>query len=92
MIKDLHSLSVPYQVNNMSNNNALETAILCVDDEPIVTQSLRSLFYKSLKEVGVIEVAHSAEEAMEVIEEFIADGIELQVGDLRLYHAWHQGG
>ncbi|WP_020587550.1 GGDEF domain-containing response regulator [Desulfobacter curvatus] len=56
-----------------------EIAILCVDDEPIVTESLRSLFYKSLKDVAVIEVAHSAEEAMEVIEEFIDDGIDLQV-------------
>lgn len=63
----------------MNENIVLETAILCVDDEPIVTESLRSLFYKSLKEVTVIEVAHSAEEAMEVIEEFIDDGIELQV-------------
>jgi len=57
----------------------IDIAILCVDDEPIVTESLRSLFYKSLEDVAVIEVAHSAEEAMEVIDEFIDDGIELQV-------------
>ena len=59
----------------MNKKIATEIAILCVDDEPIVTESLRSLFYKSLKDVAVIEVAHSADEAMEVIEEFIEDGI-----------------
>lgn len=75
----LRILSVPYQVNNMNKKTASEIGILCVDDEPIVTESLRSLFYKSLKKVAVIEVAHSADEAMEVIEEFIDDGIELQV-------------
>lgn len=63
----------------MSKNTTTEIAVLCVDDEPIVTESLRSLFYKSLKDVAVIEVAHSAEEAMEVIDELIEDGIELQV-------------
>lgn len=79
MIRGLRSLSVPYQVKNMNENTASDIAILCVDDEPIVTESLRSLFYKSLKDVGVIEVAHSAEEAMEVLEAFIDEGIELQV-------------
>ncbi|MCG8550594.1 MAG: diguanylate cyclase [Desulfobacterales bacterium] len=63
----------------MNENNSLETAILCVDDEPIVTESLRSLFYKSLKDVAVVEIAHSAEEAMEVIEALIDEGIELRV-------------
>ncbi len=63
----------------MTESNIDDLAILCVDDEPIVTESLRSLFYKALKEIKVIEVAHSAEEAMEVIEDFIEDGISLQV-------------
>ena len=63
----------------MNKNTARDIGILCVDDESIVTESLRSLLYKSLKDVAVIEVAHSAEEAMEVIEGFIADGIDLQV-------------
>ncbi len=63
----------------MTESNIDELAILCVDDEPIVTESLRSLFYKALKEIKVIEVAHSAEEAMEVIDDFIEDGISLQV-------------
>ncbi|WP_321491369.1 diguanylate cyclase [uncultured Desulfobacter sp.] len=63
----------------MKRNRATDTAILCVDDEPMVTESLRSLFYKSLQGVDVIEIAHSAEEAMEVIDEFMDDGIELQV-------------
>ena len=75
----LRILSVPYQVETMNKNSTIENAVLCVDDEPIVTESLRSLFYTSLKDVAVIEVAHSAEEALEVIEEFIDDGIDLQV-------------
>jgi diguanylate cyclase (GGDEF)-like protein len=63
----------------MNENSALEIGVLCVDDESIVTESLRSLFYKSLTDVAVVEVAHSAEEAMEVIDAFIDDGIELRV-------------
>lgn len=66
-------------VDDMTEDTALEIGILCVDDEPIVTESLRSLFYKSLKDVEVVDVAHSAEEAMEVIDEFINEGIELRV-------------
>nr|WP_321400304.1 diguanylate cyclase [uncultured Desulfobacter sp.] len=65
--------------DEMKEDTALEIGILCVDDEPIVTESLRSLFYKSLKDVAVVEVAHSADEAMEVIDGFLDDGIELQV-------------
>lgn len=65
--------------DEMKEEQALEIGILCVDDEPIVTESLRSLFYKSLKDVAVVEVAHSADEAMEVIDGFPDEGIELQV-------------
>ena len=54
------------------------SAVLCVDDEPVVTDSLRRLLSKHLKEAQVIEVAHGAAEALEVIEELREDGIELQ--------------
>ncbi len=57
----------------------VQVAVLCVDDEPVVTESLRTLFSQMLKNVEIIEIAHSAEEAMEVIEEFIEDEIDLQV-------------
>lgn len=63
----------------MTKDTSVQIAILCVDDEPIVTESLRSLFSQTLKDVKIIEIAHSAEEAMEVIEEFVEDNIELQV-------------
>ncbi len=61
----------------MTDKSSTQKAILCVDDEPIVTESLRTLLFQELKEVKIIEIAHSAEEAMEVIEEFIEDGVEL---------------
>ncbi len=54
------------------------SAILCVDDEVVVTESLRLLFSKHLKTVGVIEVAQSSDEAFEVIQELEEDGIDLQ--------------
>lgn len=63
----------------MKNEPPIQKAILCVDDEPIVTESLRSLFFHELKDVKIIEVAHSAEEAMEVIEELVADKVEVMV-------------
>ncbi|WP_028581877.1 GGDEF domain-containing response regulator [Desulfogranum japonicum] len=63
----------------MKRDPSTQTAILCVDDEPIVTESLRTLFLQELKNVTIIEVAHSADEAMEVIEEFIEDRIEVLV-------------
>ncbi|ACN15321.1 signal transduction family protein (GGDEF domain protein) [Desulforapulum autotrophicum HRM2] len=63
----------------MTKNSPVQVAVLCVDDEPVVTESLRSLFSQTLKNVEIIEIAHSAEEAMEVIEEFIEDGVDLQV-------------
>ncbi len=56
-----------------------DSVILCVDDESIITDSLRSLFTKQLKHVDIIEVAQSAEEALQVVEELEADGLELQV-------------
>ena len=56
-----------------------QTAILCVDDEVMVTGSLRTFLEQHLKEVHLIEIAESAEEALEVADELHADGIELQV-------------
>ena len=63
----------------MRENSSSQIAILCVDDEPVVTESLRSLFSQTLKNIKIIEIAHDAEEAMEVVEEFIEDKIDLHV-------------
>lgn len=56
-----------------------KTAILCVDDESIVTGALRDFFSNNLPSNQIVEIAHSAEETFEVIDELKEDGIELQV-------------
>ncbi|EXJ13318.1 GGDEF domain-containing response regulator [Imhoffiella purpurea] len=55
-----------------------QSAILCVDDEPMVLSALRTLLEQHLKEVQVIEVAELAVEALEVVDELLQDGIELK--------------
>lgn len=59
--------------------SAAEAAILCIDDEGIVISALRSLLTQNLKAVKYIEVAQSASEAFEIIEDLENEGIELQV-------------
>ncbi len=54
-------------------------AILCVDDDVIVTNALRSLFTIHFGQQHIIEIAQSAEEALEIVSEFKSEGIELQV-------------
>ncbi|WP_019499198.1 response regulator [Pseudanabaena sp. PCC 6802] len=54
-------------------------AILCVDDERIVLISLRDQIFKHFGDRYQCEVAESAGEAWEVIEELRADGIKLLV-------------
>jgi diguanylate cyclase (GGDEF)-like protein len=76
---DLNSTKKDWPKTIMMNNPSTQTAILCVDDEAIVTESLRTLFLQELKDVTIIEVAHSADEAKEVIEEFIEDQVEVLV-------------
>ena len=53
--------------------------ILCVDDEKIVLDSLKSQLKKSFGSDFEIEIAESGEEALEIIEEFIEDEIDLPV-------------
>ena len=55
------------------------SAILCVDDELMVTAAIRTVLEQHLKEVPIIETAQSAEEALEVVEGFAEDGIEMPV-------------
>lgn len=54
-------------------------AILCVDDEEIVLTSLKEQLQDHFGEQYLYEVAESAEEAWEVIEELYDDDVEVLV-------------
>lgn len=56
-----------------------QAAILCIDDEPMVTRALRTLLEQNVDEFDVIEIAETGEEALEVIDDLLADGIEVKV-------------
>ncbi len=51
-------------------------AILCVDDEDIILESLNEQLKKIFGEDFLYETAENAEEGMEIIEELIKDGIK----------------
>ena len=51
--------------------------ILCVDDEVTLLESLREQMKRVFSTEYVIEIAESAEMGMEILEEFIEDGIEV---------------
>jgi CheY-like chemotaxis protein len=52
-------------------------AILCVDDERIILDSLKIQIEKNFNFKYIFEYAESAEEALEVIDELIKEGIDL---------------
>ncbi|MCP4347408.1 MAG: response regulator [Desulfobacterales bacterium] len=54
-------------------------AILCVDDEKIILDSLKSQLKKRFGNMYVYEAAENADEAFELIEELVEDGIEILV-------------
>lgn len=54
-------------------------AILCVDDEKIILQSLKTQIKKHFGSEYLYEFAESAEEAWEVIEEFHGDGVQILI-------------
>jgi len=54
-------------------------AILCVDDEKIVLESLRDQLRKYFKDTHLLESAESVDEALEVISDMEKDGINLIV-------------
>lgn len=54
-------------------------AILCVDDESIILDSLREQLEKQFGDEYLYETAESAEEALEIIDELEEDGIEIAV-------------
>ncbi len=57
----------------------MSKAILCVDDEQIVLTSLKTQLNTFFGEEYDIELAQSAEDALEIMEELENDGIELEL-------------
>ena len=56
-----------------------DKVILCVDDESIVLNSLEMQLKDQFGDKYIYEFAESAEEALEIMEEFVNDGLELLV-------------
>lgn len=52
-------------------------AIVCVDDEKVVLDSLQEQLENQFGDTILIEIAESAEEAWEVIEELVEEGYEI---------------
>lgn len=55
----------------------MTSAILCVDDEIIILESLKEQLKRCFRDRYIYEVAESAEEAWQVIEELHNDGIQI---------------
>ena len=51
--------------------------IICVDDEPIILESLKIELKKALGEEHLLETAEGGEEALELIDELLAEGCEI---------------
>ena len=51
--------------------------IICVDDEPIILESLKIELKKVLGEEQVLETAEGGEDALELMEELLAEGCEI---------------
>ena len=56
-----------------------KSAILCVDDETVVLESLELELRRAFDDVYLYEFAESAEEALELLHELIEDGIKIIV-------------
>jgi CheY-like chemotaxis protein len=56
-----------------------DKAIICVDDEVIILESLKEQLEKYFGLEYIIEIAESADEGLEIIEEFIEDQIEIVI-------------
>ncbi|MFP4300118.1 MAG: PAS domain S-box protein [Spirulinaceae cyanobacterium] len=57
----------------------LKPAILCVDDEVVILDSLKRLLRKAIGKGYLIEVAENGQEALELTHELMAEGYEIQV-------------
>lgn len=56
-----------------------EPAILCVDDEAIILESLREQLERAFGEKYIYEMAEGSEDAWEIIHELYSDGIRVLV-------------
>jgi response regulator RpfG family c-di-GMP phosphodiesterase len=56
-----------------------KSAIICVDDEVTVLESLEIELQKAFKNQYLYEFAESADEALEVIEELVEDSVKIVV-------------
>ncbi|HEW98165.1 MAG: response regulator [Candidatus Parabeggiatoa sp. nov. 3] len=56
-----------------------QAAILCVDDETLVLETLEIEFHKAFNDTYRYEFAESAEEALEIIDELHEEGINILV-------------
>lgn len=57
----------------------MNKAILCVDDENIILDSLKSQLKRYYGNEFICETANSGDEAFEIIEELIEEGIEIVI-------------
>ncbi len=61
----------------MENVAVSQNAILCVDDEPIILISLKQELKKKLGNRFSYETAMNADEALEIIDELVGNGVNL---------------
>ena len=57
----------------------MSKAILCIDDEKIVLDSLRSQLREAFGSTYALEFVEDAQEGLEVIEELVGDGIQILI-------------
>lgn len=56
-----------------------KAVILCVDDEPVILDSLKIQLKNAFEDTYTYEVAENADEAMEVLEEYHSDTVDVIV-------------
>ncbi|MEB3182219.1 MAG: response regulator [Nostocaceae cyanobacterium] len=56
-----------------------KAAILCVDDEVVVLESLEIELQQAFADTYVYEFAQTADEALEIIDELVADSVDILV-------------
>lgn len=56
-----------------------DTAILCVDDEYVVLESLKEQLRRGLGDEYIYEIAENAKEALEVIDEFQNEAVKILI-------------
>ena len=57
----------------------MKSAILCVDDEPIILESLQEQLEKHFGNYYIYETAENADEGMEIIEELAEEGVKILI-------------